>query len=134
GLVHDLSHPIQNLGNSSRLLARDDIDQESRISNRATVERELDILKRFLDDLRHVVKPRPVERFLLDVNGSLAEIVEAMRAEAARAGVTVDARYADQPLVIEGDRFALGRVYRNLITNAIQATQPGGRVVVATAQ
>jgi len=134
GLVHDLSHPIQNLGNSSRLLARDDLDQDARLSIRATVERELDILKRFLDDLRHVVKPRPVERFLLDVNGSLAEIVEAMRAEGARAGVTVDARYADQPLVIEADRFALGRVYRNLITNAIQATEPGGRVVVTTAQ
>src|SRR5579862_2523997 len=119
GLVHDLSHPIQNLGNSSRLLARDDLDQESRLSIRATVERELDILKRFLDDLRHVVKPRPVERFLLDVNGSLAEIVEAMRAEGARAGVAVDGRFADHPLVIEGDRFALGRVYRNLITNAI---------------
>ena len=29
------------------------------------------------------------------------------------------------PLVIEGDRFALGRVYRNLITNAIQATAAG---------
>ena len=38
------------------------------------------------------------------------------------------------PLVIEGDRFALSRVYRNLMTNAIQATQPGGRVVVTTAR
>ena len=34
--------------------------------------------------------------------------------------------------MIEGDRFALGRVYRNLITNAIQATEAGGRVTVAT--
>ena len=33
--------------------------------------------------------------------------------------------YAPGPLVIEGDRFALGRVYRNLITNAIQATRAG---------
>jgi two-component system NtrC family sensor kinase len=36
--------------------------------------------------------------------------------------------------VIEGDRFALARVYRNLLINAIQATQPGGRVVVSTAR
>ena len=28
--------------------------------------------------------------------------------------------------------FALGRVYRNLITNAIQAMQAGGRVTIAT--
>jgi signal transduction histidine kinase len=132
GLVHDLSHPIQNLGNSTRLLVRDDIDEESRQQIRATIERELETLKRFMDDLRHVVKPKPVERFALDVNGSVAEIVDAMRAEAERVGVALDARYADDPLVIDGDRFALGRVYRNLITNAIQATDQGGRVVVTT--
>ena len=132
GLVHDLSHPIQNLGNSTRLLVRDDIDEESRRGIRATIERELETLKRFMEDLRHVVKPRPVERFALDVNGSVAEIVDAMRAEGERVAVKLDARYADVPLVIEGDRFALGRVYRNLITNAIQATDQGGRVLVET--
>src|SRR4029077_6236129 len=30
GLIHDLSHPIQNIGNSTRLLMRDDLDAESR--------------------------------------------------------------------------------------------------------
>ena len=86
-----------------------------------------------MDDLRNVVKPKPIERFALDVNGSVAEIVESMRAEGERHGVTVDGRLrATDPLVIEGDRFALGRVYRNLITNAIQATEPGGRVTIAT--
>jgi signal transduction histidine kinase len=132
GLVHDLAHPIQNLGNSSRLMARDDLDAESRQSIRATIERELEILKRFMDDLRNVVKPRPVERFPLDVNASLADIVEPLRVEGERVSVTVEARYAPGALVIEADRFALGRVYRNLITNAIQATQPGGRVTVTT--
>jgi signal transduction histidine kinase len=132
GLVHDLSHPIQNIGNSTRLLMRDDIDEESRDQFRRTIERELQTLKRFMDDLRHVVKPKPIERFAMDINGSVAEIAESMRAESDRHGVTLDAQYAPGPLVIEGDRFALGRVYRNLITNAIQATEPGGRVTIAT--
>jgi signal transduction histidine kinase len=134
GLAHDLSHPIQNLGNSMRLLVRDDIDAESRLSIRGTIERELESLKRFMEDLRNVVKPRPIERFPLEVNGSLAEIVDAMRAEAERVGVAVETNYSDEPLVIQGDRFALGRVYRNLITNAIQATKQGGLVTVQTAR
>jgi len=134
GLVHDLSHPIQNIGNSTRLLLRDDVDAESRELFRRTIERELAALKRFMEDLRHVVKPRPIERFAMDINGSVAEIVEPMRTEGERNGVTVEAHYAPGPLVIEGDRFALGRVYRNLITNAIQATEPGGRVTIATAR
>jgi signal transduction histidine kinase len=134
GLVHDLSHPIQNIGNSTRLLMRDDLDVESRDQFRLTIERELQTLKRFMDDLRHVVKPKPIERFALDINGPVAEIVESMRAEGDRNGVTVDSQYGAGPLVIEGDRFALGRVFRNLITNAIQATEPGGRVTIATSR
>jgi len=134
GLVHDLSHPIQNIGNSTRLLLRDDVDADSREMFRRTIERELATLKRFMEDLRHVVKPKPIERFAMDVNGSVAEMVESMRSEGDRNGVAVDAQYAEGPLVIEGDRFALGRVYRNLITNAIQATEAGGRVTIATAR
>lgn len=134
GLVHDLSHPIQNIGNSTRLLLRDDLDAESRDMFRRTIDRELATLRRFMDDLRHIVKPKPIERFALDMNVSVSEIVDSMRAEGERTGVTVEAQYAEQPLMVVGDRFALGRVYRNLITNGIQATAAGGRVSVRTAR
>jgi two-component system NtrC family sensor kinase len=134
GLFHDLSHPVQNLGNSARLLAREDMDAESRSGFLRTIERELATLKRFMDDLRNIAKPKPIERFAMDVSTSVSEVVESMRGEGERHGIAVEAHYAEGPLTIEGDRFALGRVYRNLITNAIQATAPGGRVVVTTAR
>jgi signal transduction histidine kinase len=134
GLVHDLSHPIQNIGNSTRLLLRDDVDPESRDMFRRTIERELGTLKHFMDDLRNIVKPKPIERFVMDVNVSVSEIVESMRPEGDRTGVAIESRFADGELLIEGDRFALGRVYRNLITNAIQATEAGGRVMVSTSR
>jgi len=134
GLVHDLSHPIQNIGNSTRLLLRDDVDSESREMFRRTIERELGTLKHFMDELRNIVRPKPIERFAMDVNASVADIMESMRAEGERAGLALETHYAQGPLVIEGDRFALGRVYRNLVTNAIQATAQGGRVTVSTAR
>ena len=134
GLVHDLSHPIQNIGNSTRLLLRDDVDPESREMFRRMIERELGTLKHFMDELRNIVKPNPIERFAMDVNASVVDIMESMRAEGERAGVALETHYAQGPLVIEGDRFALGRVYRNLITNAIQATAQGGRVMIETAR
>jgi signal transduction histidine kinase len=63
----------------------------------------------------------------LDVNTSIAEIVEAMRAEGERVGVTMEAHYADDR---SSSRATVPRPYRNLISNAIQATDQGGRVVV----
>ena len=75
-----------------------------------------------------------VSRWSIDVNASVKEVVDSMRAQGENARVKVSADYAGEPLVIDGDRFALGRVYRNLITNAIQATPPDGRVTVTTSR
>jgi signal transduction histidine kinase len=134
GLVHDLSHPVQNIGNSCKLIVRVFDDPEYRQTFTRTIDREMETLKRVLDDLRNVARPAPVERFPLDVNRSVADIVESMRGFADESGISIESRFAAEPVIIEGDVFALGRVYRNLITNAIQATQAGGRVTVTTAR
>jgi len=132
GLVHDLSHPVQNIGNSCKLIVRVYDDPEYRQTFTRTIDREIDTLKRVLDDLRNVARPAPVERFPLDVNRSVSDIVESMRGFADESGIALEPKFASEPVIIEGDVFALGRVYRNLITNAIQATQAGGRVTIST--
>ena len=134
GLVHDLSHPVQNIGNSCKLIVRVFDDPEYRQTFTRTIDREIDTLKRVLDDLRNVARPAPVERFPLDMNRSVADIVESMRGYAEESGIALESKFASEPVIIEGDVFALGRVYRNLLTNAIQATQAGGRVTIATAR
>ncbi|MDQ3214211.1 MAG: HAMP domain-containing protein, partial [Acidobacteriota bacterium] len=68
GLVHDLSHPIQNIGNSCKLIQKMYEDMEYRETFRKTVERELVIVKRVLDDLRNIARPIPLERFPVDLN------------------------------------------------------------------
>jgi signal transduction histidine kinase len=130
GLVHDLSHPIQNIGNSCKLIVKmfDDIDY--RETFRRTVERELSEVKRMMDDLRNIAKPIPLEKFPLDVNRALTELAESMQTTAERAGLTLETELVFGPMYIEGDLFALNRVYRNLLMNAFQATAPGGRVLI----
>ena len=49
---------------------------------------------------------------------------------AATAGLVLESQLSAESLYVEGDLFALGRVYRNLIVNAIEATSPGGTVTV----
>ncbi len=132
GLVHDLSHPIQNIGNSCKLIQKMFEDAEYRETFKRTVDRELVIIKRVLDDLRNIARPIPLERFPVDLNRTVADAAEAMEQHAETAGLTLRTELAPEMLVIEGDVFALGRVYRNLILNAIQATAPGGLIVVAT--
>jgi signal transduction histidine kinase len=132
GLVHDLSHPIQNIGNSCKLIVKMADDPEYVETFRRTVDREMVMVKRVLEDLRNIARPIPLERFPLDISKSVGDAVEAMQTHAETAGLTLRAEVGAEALFIEGDVFALGRVYRNLILNAIQATAPGGLVVAAT--
>ncbi len=130
GLVHDLSHPIQNIGNSCKLIVKMFDDLEYRETFRRTVEREMVMIKRVLDDLRNIARPIPLERFPVEINRAVTEVVESMQQHADTAGITLRAALSAEPAFIDGDVFALGRVYRNLILNAIQATAPGGTIVV----
>ena len=132
GLVHDLSHPIQNMGNSCKLILKMWDDEEYRESFRRTIERELAQIKRVLDDLRNVARPTPVERFPIDINKTVADLVDSMTTTAANAGLTLAVELVPEEIFIEGDLFALNRIYRNLITNAVQATPPRGRILVRT--
>jgi two-component system, NtrC family, sensor kinase len=132
GLVHDLSHPIQNIGNSCKLIVKMFDDHEYRETFKRTVEREMVMLKRVLDDLRNIARPIPLERFPVEIQRSVAEVVDSMQPHADTAGVTLQLEASPEPAFIEGDVFALGRVYRNLILNAIQATAPGGLITVGT--
>ncbi len=132
GLVHDLSHPIQNVGNGSKLMLQMWDVPDYRESFRRTIERELAQIKRVLDDLRNVAKPMPVERFPIDINKTVAELVESMMGTADNAGVAMTVELAPAEVYISGDLFALNRIYRNLIGNAVQATPPRGRILVRT--
>ena len=132
GLVHDLSHPIQNIGNSCRLIVRLFDDHDYRATFRRTVDREFASIKLVLENLRNLARPMSLERFPVDVNRSVAEVAESMQALADTAGVKLDMRLSAGRPFIEGDIFALGRVYRNLILNAIEATAPGGVITLST--
>ncbi len=129
GLVHDLSHPIQNINNNCKLVLQMHDDPEYRATFARLVKREFSTIQRTFEDLRNLARPIPLEKFPIDAGKLTSDVVERMQAQAAVAGVTVAAGTAPpDPHYIEGDLFALGRVLRNLVLNALQATPPGGRV------
>lgn len=132
GLVHDISHPIQNIGNSCKLIVKMFDDLEYRETFKRTVEREFEQVKRVLEDLRNLAKPKPLEKYPLDLNKVLHDTAESMLASAERSGLSLDLELAFGPLYIEGDLYALNRIHRNLLTNAFQATPPQGRIVIRT--
>jgi signal transduction histidine kinase len=132
GLVHDLSHPIQTIVSNSKLIVRMFDDAEYRETFKGIIERESLVVKRVLEDLRNIAQPIPLEHFPVDIDRSVGDVVESLKVPAETAGVNLRADLGSVGALIQGDVFALGRVYRNLLINAIQATAPGGEVAIAT--
>jgi signal transduction histidine kinase len=128
GLAHDLSHPLHNIKNNCKLILKLHNDVDYRGLFDRTISREFGTIQRIVEDLRNIARPIPLERFPLDVNRSILDVVERMRAPQQAAGVDIELDLADDEVYIEGDLFAFSRVLRNLITNALQATAPGGRI------
>jgi signal transduction histidine kinase len=133
GLVHDLSHPFKNIQNNCRLVVKMHDDPEYLELFKRTIEREFAQIKRVFEDLRNIARPMPMERFPLDLSKLAGDVAESMRANAATAGLTIELELAPDALYVEGDVFALSRVCRNLVMNAIEATAPAGRITVGTA-
>ena len=132
GLVHDLAHPIQNIGNNCRLMLQLYEDPQYRQDFRRMIDREFPAIRRLLEDLRNLARPIPLERFPVDVARLLQETAERINPIAAQAGLAIAVTPPSSALAIEGDLFALGRVLQNLLQNALQATPPNGRIWLAT--
>jgi len=82
-----------------------------------------------VNGLKVLVKQRPASQTVaagLFIKGGARNVT------AANAGITMAIELAPEEIFIEGDLFALNRIYRNLITNAVQATPPRGRILVRT--
>lgn len=132
GLVHDLSHPFKNIQNNCRLVVKMHDDPEYLDLFRRTIDRECSQIKHVFEDLRNIARPMPLERFPLDMNKLAGDMAESMRANADIAGLTITLDLAPGPLFVEGDVFALSRVCRNLVMNAIEATPPRGVITIGT--
>jgi signal transduction histidine kinase len=132
GLVHDLKHPIKSIENSSKLLLKMYDEPHYRETFHKTVNREFAAINRFLDDLHNLTHPIPLKPISLNIHKAIDGAIEGYRAEAERNGTRIFRQFHGDSLRVSADRFAIERVLRNLILNAIEAMPQGGDLVVKT--
>jgi PAS domain S-box-containing protein len=75
-----------------------------------------------INRIRALMKKAPPRKDRLEVNGVILEIIELMRGEAVKYGVSISTELADSSPVVEADRVQLQQVLLNLIVNALEAT------------
>lgn len=131
-LAHELRNPLASLGNAINILklsAREDNPL------RQTMERQLGLLVRLIDDLldaarigRGKLALKPVT---IALNSVIDSAVETVAPLLAANGRVLQMDLALDGVVLQVDRERLSQVFSNLLSNAVKYSDPGAPIVLS---
>ncbi len=136
-LAHELRDPLAPVVNAARVLERTQpLDERGRLAV-GMIERQVDHLRRLVDDLLDVgrinVGRIELRRERLDAREAVRFALEAARPEADAFGHRLAATVDDGPLEVDADPVRFAQMLGNLLANACRYTPPGGRIDVSLA-
>lgn len=130
-VVHDVRTPLASIKGFSELLARK-MPGEREKKMFGNIVESTDQLNRLISDLTDLamieagklaMEPSP-----FDLRRIAADILPGLRMRAAEKGVALNYYEPPSPVPVNGDRFRLGQVLMNLLTNALKFTPAGGKI------
>jgi signal transduction histidine kinase len=129
-VAHELRNPLTGIATGVQFLSRAFPEGDQRHDDVEFILREVRRLNRIVEDLFSAARPRT-----LNVAPLRLEVVadRALRGVAAAAGekqVEVHVEPADTWPALTGDADQLQQVLLNLLQNAVEATPPGGSVLL----
>ena len=132
GVAHDLAHPLTAMRGTLEAL-RDDLIASNDAGVAARLLADVRTMGQTVEDLRDVAAAEAGRLRLEFRDVDVGEIVTRTTTSyidlAARKGILLDPGSHDS-IVARTDERRLGRIVANLVTNALQATPPEGRVTV----
>jgi two-component system, NtrC family, sensor kinase len=134
-VAHEVGTPLHSVAGHLELLRKDlppsltSDDVTRRLSIIETqVARVIEIISRLLDATRRA----PSEPTAVDLNALIRDTAELVRPALPGARLTLDVRTEPTLPAVLGQRDQLQQMILNLLTNAIDATPPDGRVEMST--
>ena len=132
GVSHDLGHRLAILQSTAALAEANDPAYLPLI--RDNLRAETATLKKFVADFADLSREVSPDQFLpLDLNTFAQSVGRAGVPHAEKAGVHITVVPAPDPSWVKGDRYLLERAAMNLLSNAIEASPPGGQVSIEVA-
>jgi PAS domain S-box-containing protein len=133
GLAHEIRNPLNaailQLQLLERRVAKADVDGKIR-ETADIVRAEIGRLSHLVTDFLQFARPQAINPRDLDLVQCVGSVVSLQRPVARERRIELSLHAAVESLVIEGDAERLKQIVLNLVSNAIEAIDEGGRVEV----
>ena len=134
-ISHDLRTPLASVRAMVEALDDHVVEDAGEVKRYyGTMRREIERLSSMIDDLFELARmdagALELERRPVALQEVAAEVVDAMQAQAKRAGVALALRVDGSPSELSLDGARIERVAANLVRNALEHAPAGGRVAV----
>ncbi len=127
GISHDLGHRLAILQQTAALAETNDGGFLPQI--RENLRAEVATLKKFVGDFADLSREvRTADLLPLEINAFLESLRRTASPHADKAGVTLELQASGASPWVRADRYLLERAALNLVYNAIEASQRGGKV------
>lgn len=128
GLAHEIRNPLSSIkGYATYLAEKLKADPLAKGAAELLAE-ETGRLNRVLSDLLSLAKPPATELKALDLGATLKRAVDLASPEAKAKNIDLELVLPEEITVIRGDADRLVQAFLNLLMNAVQATQTGGKI------
>ena len=136
-MSHELRTPLNTILGFSKLLrehAHRRLSDEEVVQYASLINESADHLLAVVNDVLDLSKIQSgtyaIDSYELDIGVVLRDCLEAAAPMAAEAEVTLSPRIASSLPHVQGDDTKLGKIFNNLISNAVKFTPKGGTVIV----
>lgn len=134
GVAHEIRNPLGTIEGFARLLLRDLENQPEHRRLADKIVQGAQNLNYVITNLLTYVRPMSMQLENFDLARLLAGVQEGLASSAQQHQVSVEVRFPEASVTLNGDIRQLRQVLLNVGLNAIEACGPGGNVTVATAR
>lgn len=132
GIAHEIRNPLVAVQTFVQLLPERLDDPEFRTTFTQLTASELERVSSLINDLLTFARPAPVRPGTVQINDLAEQVVRLLDGQAKKKGVALATRLMRELPPFPVDPEQIKQVFMNLVLNALQATNAGGTVTIAT--
>ncbi|MGQ9777244.1 MAG: ATP-binding protein [Thermodesulfobacteriota bacterium] len=134
GVAHELRNPLAGIKiNTQILLRRKDLSEMERKLLKST-EEGIEKIQKIVEDMLHYAKPKLAEFIEAEINRVVEESLEIFQTKLKKANISLEFLKGDGLPKVWIDVHQIQQALVNLMLNAIQAMEKGGRLRIRTYQ